>query len=232
MSRRNGAIIKAKPSRAVAEAVVPEEGETRILLHDIRWETYEQLCKDLSDQGHVHLTYDGGELEIMAPSLNHEMFNRAIARLISDIALETETDLTDAGQTTLKIKKLERGSEPDTCFYIQHEAAVRGKKKIDLRRDPPPDVVFEVDITSGSVDKMPIYAGFGVPELWHYDTRRVQIYKLVGGKYVVREKSLAFPWLTGAQLTDFLETCKAQGQTAALRQFRQWLRATRRKRKT
>lgn len=232
MSRKNGAVIKVKPSVAVTETVAPEESETRILLHDIRWETYEQLCADMSDQGHVHLTYDRGKLEIMAPSFNHEMFNRAIAHLIMDIAVEAGQDLTDAGQTTLKIKKLKRASEPDTCFYIQHEAAVRGKKNIDLRYDPPPDIVFEVDITSGSIDKMSIYAGFGVPEFWHYDTRRVQIYKLVDGKYVAREKSLAFPWLTGARLTEFLQTCQTQSQAAAVRAFREWLRAARRKQKT
>jgi Uma2 family endonuclease len=57
-----------------------------------------------------------------------------------------------------------KGIEPDPCFYIQNEASVRGKKRLDLSTDPPPDLAIEIDITSRTHPE--IYAALGVPELW------------------------------------------------------------------
>ena len=214
---------------AVAKApqVIEDEtevvGEQRMLLHNIRWKTYERLCEDLGDQSHFRMWYDHGELEIMSPMLNHEVYGRSIAALGHLIALELEISLTDAGSTTLKLKRKKRGAEADTCFYIKHEKLMRGKERVNLKKDPPPEIVFEVDITSSSVDKFSIYAGFGVPELWHYDGE-VKIFWLEEKNYVEKEQSLAFPWLTSAKLTEFLDRCVEIGQTAALREFRDWLR--------
>ncbi|MBO1346131.1 MAG: Uma2 family endonuclease [Hormoscilla sp. GUM202] len=59
-------------------------------------------------------------------------------------------------------------AEPDSGFYIQNEPLMRNKKELDLTKDPPPDLVLEVDYTS-SVDRQIIYAALGVPELWRYE---------------------------------------------------------------
>jgi Uma2 family endonuclease len=170
------------------------------------------------------MTYDQGDLEIMAPSFNHEFFNRSIAGVGRAIALEMDVEVIDAGSTTYRRKRLKRGTEPDTCFYVANAALMHGKTQVDLSVDPPPDVVFEVDVFSGSPDKFSIYAKFGVPELWHYDVTQAQIFRLEGKSYVECEHSLSFPWLTGAMLTDFLDRCRSVGQDAAIRAFRDWLR--------
>jgi len=104
---------------------------------------------------------------------------------------------------------------------------MRGKTEVDLKIDPPPDIVFEDDLSSGSLDKFPIYGKFGVPELWRYKASQVRIHQLEGRRYIERERSRFFPWLTGAMLTGFLERCKTQGQSAAIRAFRDWLRKER-----
>ncbi len=198
-------------------------GEQRVLLHGISWETYERLCEELSDQSHVRMWYDQGELELMSPLYNHEFYNRSIAALGQIIALELGINITDAGSTTLKIKRKERGAEPDTCFYIRNEAVMRGKARVDLRKDPLPEIVFEIDITSSSIDKFSIYASFGVPELWHYDGGAVGIFWLEDGQYVEQPTSLMFDWLTGEKLTEFLDRCVEIGQSAALKEFRDWM---------
>jgi Uma2 family endonuclease len=200
-------------------------GEQRMLLHNIRWKTYERLCEDLGDQSHFRMWYDHGELEIMSPMLNHEVYGRSITALGHLIALELEIDLTDAGSTTLKVKRKKCGAEPDTCFYIKNKKLMRGKERVNLKKDPPPEVVLEVDITSSSIDKFSIYANFAVPELWHYDGGEMKIFWLEEKKYAEKQHSLAFPWLTPAKLTEFLDRTIEIGQTAALREFRDWLRA-------
>lgn len=51
----------------------------------------------------------------------------------------------------------------------EHAKAVRGKAKLDLTIDPPPDLVVEIDITASSLDKPSIFARFGIHEVWRYD---------------------------------------------------------------
>jgi Uma2 family endonuclease len=115
------------------------------------------------------------------------------------------------------------GVEPDGCFYVQNAARIIGHR-IDLKTDPPPDIVIEVDISHESTSKLAIYAGMGVPELWRYDGRRVHIYQLLEQRYVEVAASNTFPMITNEVLLRFLEQNKLEGQTAVLRSFREWLR--------
>jgi Uma2 family endonuclease len=130
----------------------------------------------------------------MVVSSRHERPNHLIAQLVEVVAEELDLDLENLGSTTFKREDLQRGFEPDTCFYVQNEERIRGKEEIDLNVDPPPDLVIEVDITSPSLDRFPIYAHFGVPEVWRYDGERVEVYELGNAQYVEVANSLALPW--------------------------------------
>ena len=110
--------------------------EERIVLHDVSWETYERLLADHVDRSVPHFTYDRGELEIVSPSTEHEEDNRTLALLIEIIAMEWEIDIRNVGSMTFKRLDLQRGFEPDSSFYVQHEPLVRGKAQIDLEVDP------------------------------------------------------------------------------------------------
>ena len=124
-----------------------------------------------------------------------------------------------------------RGFEPDSCFYIQHEADISGKSAIDLTADPPPDLVIEVEITSGSLAKFPIYAQVGVPEIWRYDGQRLRMYILTPEGYIESDISLALPLLTGQRLSEALVQSKTVKRTTLLRSFRTWIRQERRRRR-
>jgi Uma2 family endonuclease len=168
-------------------------------------------------------------LEIMCPLPEHEEWNRTIALLVEVLAEEMRIDVRNFGSTTFRRADLARGFEPDSCFYIQHEADISGKSAINLTVDPPPDLVIEVDVTSGSLDKFPIYAQIGVPEVWRYDGQRLRIYSLTAERYVESETSLVLPLLTAPRLTDTLAQSKTMKRTALLRSFRIWVRQQRRR---
>ena len=140
-------------------------------------------------------------------------------------------DVRNFGSTTFRREDLARGFEPDSCFYIQHEADISGKSTIDLTVDPPPDLVIEVEITSGSLVKFPIYAQVGVPEIWRYDGQRLRMYILTPEGYVESDISLALPLLTGQRLSEALVQSKAVKRTALLRSFSTWIRQERRRRR-
>jgi Uma2 family endonuclease len=190
------------------------------ILSGISWETYERLLADMQDSHAAHFAYDQGMLEIMAPSHEHESLKHVIAMLVEILAEEMEVDIHGGGSTTFRRKDLARGFEPDECFYIQHAELVRGKKQIDLAQDPPPDLIIEIDITRPSLNKFPIFAALGIPEVWRYDGARVAIFRLVDNDYVDRPESVALPKVTSAILTEFIDASKQLKRPVWLRRVR------------
>lgn len=184
---------------------VKGRADQRVILHNISWETYERLLDERGDSRVPRLAYDRGELEIMSPSSDHESVAYFSGLLVAALTEEMRIDAYGVGSTTYNRGDLGRGFEPDASFYIRNEAGIRGKRRIDLDVDPPPDLVIEVDITSPSLDRFPIYAHFGVPEVWRYDGERIMIYELRNAEYVEVAESSALPWFTGDVLTRFVK---------------------------
>jgi Uma2 family endonuclease len=200
----------------------PEIAEQRVILSNISWQTFEQLLKELGDNRATRLAYNEGLLEIMTPLEPHENNNRFIESLIGVIADELNLNLKKFGSLTMKREKKLKGAEPDSCYYLQNELLVRSKQEIDLDNDPPPDLVLEIDITSGSLDKKPIYAAIGVPELWRYDGNRLEVFVLEPLKrnYLSVSQSPTFPWMPLDVIHRFIRQSLVDGETATLRAFR------------
>jgi Uma2 family endonuclease len=218
--------MSAQPVRKISSFLatienLPEGG--MITIPDVTWGEYEQLLADLGDRPGRRVNYDRGRLWIMSPSPYHEMYTDLLHDIGRKVADEIGCAFESRGSTTFKKKSFPGGMEPDTCFFIQNAAAIIGKRKLDPRRDPPPDVIVEIDISSGSLYKLDFYADLGVPEIWRYDEKRLQILHLTDQGYVESASSLAIPVLTAEALTRFLEQSKTEGQSATLRTFRQWL---------
>lgn len=200
---------------------VKSPAEQKVLLSNVSWDTYERLLEDHESSSAPRFTFDRGMLEIMSPSPEHERLNRRIALLVQAFTEEMGSESEDLGSTTFRRKDLERGFEPDSCFYIQNEERVRGKDRIDLNVDPPPDLVVEVDITSPSIDKLPIYAQLEVPEVWRYDGAKLEILKLEDDGYAKVSESGALPSLTSPILTELIERSKSLRRTVWLREVRE-----------
>lgn len=208
----------------MALAVSPQEHVSqRVILHGITWDTYERLLADCGDSHAAHLAYDRGTLEIAVPSFKHETLNRTLATLVEVLGDELGFDMLNAGSTTFKRADVARGFEPDTSFYIQHATRVRGQDEIDLLLDPPPDLVIEVDLTHLSLDKLPIYAALGIPEVWRYEGQTVQLLTLAQGAYVANDVSTVLPGVTRAILQHFVAESQRLSRPEWLRAVRAWV---------
>jgi Uma2 family endonuclease len=199
-----------------------------LLVHQCAWEEYERLLEDLRDRPHLRVSYDSGTLAIRSPLPEHEYYARFIDQLVGALGDALDLAVQSFGSATWKRRRLAKGVEPDACFYVASAPRVIGKVDIDLEVDPPPDLVVEIDVTHESLRKFAIYAALGVPEIWRYDTaqRRVSFHGLAGGAYEEIPQSRFFEGLTPGAIGAALEQSKTEGQTVALRTFRERWRQT------
>jgi len=204
---------------ATAEIGAPPEG--RIVVRGVNWGNYETMLGIVGDR-HIHVTYDGGTMEVRMPSQRHEQVTQLLGFFVFQVADEMEIDIESLGMTTWKRPDMEKGLEADQCYYIRNAAIVRTREEIDLEVDPPPDLEIEVDITSSSLDRMSIYAALRVPELWRHDGRIVAMYWLQpDGCYQPCQTSLSFPGLRAEDVARLIE----RGRTLPKRQWAQEIRA-------
>jgi Uma2 family endonuclease len=207
-------------AQMTAAPPVPAE---RILLSDVSWETYETLLREF-DGRPIRLTYDRGALEIMTLSHGHENYGRLIGRFIGMVTEELNIPVHSGGSTTFQSFAQRQGVEPDECYWITNESAMRGKKDFDIERDPPPDLVIEIDISRSSLSRLPIYAALGVQEVWRFDGETLFIYELQNGIHERVEESSAFPYLPPSEVVRFLRESDTLDETTLIRSFRTWVR--------
>nr|WP_250125833.1 Uma2 family endonuclease [Chroococcidiopsis sp. CCMEE 29] len=195
----------------------------RVLLHEVSWQEFELILKELGDHRSARIAYDNGILEIMTPLPEHEDDKEIIGDLIKALLEELDVEFRSLGSTTYKNQAMLKGIEPDQCFYIQNESAIRGKKRLDLTVDPPPDLALEIDITSRTHPN--IYQALRVPELWRFDRGKLQINVLRQGKYVEVENSPTFPGMPLMEaILRYLEQSRTAGRNTTMKAFRQWVR--------
>jgi Uma2 family endonuclease len=201
----------------------PRVQQPAVLL-GIDWRTYTRLLRAFEGRRRFRLTYDRGVLEIMSPLWEHEEPAYLLGRFVDVLTEELNLPLRPGRSLTLRRRRLRRGLEPDNCFWIANAPRMAGKRHLDLRTDPPPDLAIEVDVTSSSVDRMSVYAALGVPEVWRLASQGLTFQVLAGRAYQVRPNSLAFPRLTPADLVPFLATLGQMDVNVVVRQFRAWVR--------
>jgi Uma2 family endonuclease len=191
----------------------------------VSWEGYARLLRAFADQPSVRLTYDRGVLEIMSPLHEHESDADFLGRLAVTLTEEMGLPVKAGGSTTLRRRKKRRGLEPDRCYWIASEPQVRGKRLINLRSDPPPDLAIEVDLTASSLDRMKIYASLGVPEVWRLDAAGLTV-QVLGPKrrYAASPQSKSFPLVSPANLARFLPLRARLDENTVVQQLRTWFR--------
>jgi Uma2 family endonuclease len=203
----------------VLESPRKAQADNRFVIYGVDWETYDKISCALGDH-RTRLTFDGENLELMSPSPIHEWSANLLGRMLEALALEIDMPIRGGGSTTFKRSSIERGLEPDECFWIQSESAVRGKMELDFLLDHPPDLAFEVDISRSSLDRLEIYARLGIPEVWTFDGESLRIRLLQpGGKYIEANASLCLPPLPVHELVPFLQPDSDVDDTTRVRRF-------------
>lgn len=181
--------------------------EKRIVFYNLNWQKYQTILEALGENRTARIIYDRGVLEITMPLEEHEFAREIIGLFIRILVFEIGLKIKTLGSTTLNYPELDRGAEPDNCYYIQNQSKVAGKK-IDLTKDPPPDLVIEVDITHTDINKLNLYASMGISEFWRYNGEVLQIYQLQNQEYIEVETSPTFPQIEKNRFYEFIAQSK------------------------
>ena len=182
-------------------------GEQRIILGNVSWEQYETVRATLDHIPGLRMTYLEGVLEIMSPSLEHEGIKKSLARLLEIYALEKGIELNGYGSSTFRKRARERGLEPDECYCVGVIKEV-------------PDIAIEVIVWSGGIDRLEVYRGLEVPEVWFWEDGRLTLHQLEGDRYRPAARSRLLPALDLEQLLAFV---RPDAQTEAVRAYREAL---------
>jgi Uma2 family endonuclease len=206
---------------AVAAPVV-----NSLRLSAVDWRTYSQFLRIFAERPSVRLTYDRGELEIMSPLLEHDEDADFLGALVRTCTEELGLPLKGGGSVTLRRRRRRRGLEPDRCYWIANAHRMAGRRRLDLRTDPPPDLAIEVDVTHSSLNRLGIYAALGVPEVWRLEAAGLTFHLLgAAGAYATGTHSRSFPLVTPGDLLGFLQQARQSvDSNAVVRQFRAWIR--------
>ena len=185
--------------------------EQRLVLEGVTWQQYDALVTLFMNQfPALRMTYLEGTLELMTTSPEHERLKKIIARLIEAFAEELDLDLNGYGSATFRKEAAARGLEPDECYCLGELHDV-------------PDIALEIVLTSGGIDKLKVYQGLGVKEVWFWENQRLSIYSLVDEStgYEALQTSKLLPQLDVALLASFVGT---PNQTRAVKAYRGALR--------
>jgi len=183
--------------------------DQRVTFNDVSWADFELILQIRGDRGGVRVTYLNGVLELMTPSVDHEGIKKTLARLLEAYAEEKGLPFNGFGSWTLKNARRARALEPDECYSLT------------LGRPTSPDLAIEVVWTSGGIDKLDVYRGLGVREVWFWREGAIEVSLLGGEEYQRRERSVLLQDLDLAELARYIDP---ENQTDAVSRYRQALR--------
>src|SRR5262249_3877797 len=161
-------------------------------IYGVSWEQYVAFNDALGDRSCVRVCYCEGTLELMSPGLLHEDKKTKIARLLELYGLVRDVPLHGLGSMTYRKKPKQRGAEPDECYFLGK--VTKG----------PPDLAIEVAASRSAIDKLSLYAGLGVRELWIWQDDRIAVFHLGKKGYREVKRSKLLPELDMEELSAFV----------------------------
>lgn len=203
----------------------PLDGEQRVVIHDLSYGFYKKFREEIGEQP-VRFSFSDGSLEIMNRKRPHEHFRKILAMFVEAILRERKTPMWPGGMMTFQRDDLEKGFEPEDCWWIASASKVSDTIEYDSSKDPPPDLAIEVEITSSLVHRIGIYAAMGVPEVWRFNGKKLRFCVLQStGEYTDAESSRTFPFLRPRDLLPFLLPEKSEDATTRTNNFVEWLQS-------
>ena len=205
-------------------AAIEIMGEKRIGIDGVSYEFYKRFCEEIGEQP-IRLSYCDGCLEIMVTKSSHEFFKKVLAKLIEATIFELDMPVRSGGAMTFQRDDLEKGFEPDECWWIANEKKVRRITDFDFLNDPPPDLAIEIEISHSLTNRIHIFEAMKIPEVWRYDGKQLRFCLLnKSGRYKDSPASRSFPFLKPKHLQPFLALPNAEDETTRIRNYVNWLR--------
>ncbi|WP_416667253.1 Uma2 family endonuclease [Egbenema bharatensis] len=206
--------------------------EQRVVLSNVSWTQFEELLQELGIERQARLTYRRGQLELMTPIPEHDRCHKLLESFIMVLVDEFSLPVTEVAPVLLTHVEMGYASEPDACYYFREEPALKNQTEIDLTRLPAPDLVVEVALTKSNIEKLPIYAALGIPEVWRYITTagekvlegKLLIYQLQDGQYQQTPTSRQFSSVNHDRITLFIEHSDSMSLATAIKMLRAWVK--------
>ncbi len=206
------------------------EPDRRVVIRDVDYAFYEQLVDSIPEWFHIHVDFDGKDLEVMSPGISHEGSKSLLARLVMVVTEECDIAIYAASQTTWKRPEIARGVEADESYFFQRHkldavATALARRSKGVIGCPNPDLAIEVDVSPSKVDRAAIYAALQVPEVWRFDGDQLVI-ELLGDdeRYHVAEMSRFLP-VTSEEVRRWVVDEDSSNQTSWARRLRAWARS-------
>ena len=183
------------------------------------------MLKVRGERSAPRIIYLDGMDWITSPAYFHEHLAERLGRLVMVLAEELDIPCAPSGSTTFRRRKKRGGVEGDETFYLANEARIRGKKKINLRDDPPLDLAIEAVNTHAADAALEIYRRLRTPEVWVCDEDSLNIHVLQpNGRYQLSATSLAFPFLQATEILASARRTQTGSETTWIKDLRRWVR--------
>ncbi len=200
------------------------DGDQCVVLRDIGWKGYTTLLRVRGERSIPRMVYLDGSLLLLSPSFFHERLKKLLGCFIMTLVAELEIPCVMAGSTTFPRRPKRGGVEGDQTYYLANLDRIRGKKKISLKVDPPPDLAIEVVASHDADDAVEVYRRFRVPEVWICDQNQLTILVLQpDGQYVPSERSHAFGFLRASETHSWVSRSQDSSDTAWIIDLRRWI---------
>lgn len=205
----------------------PATGDQCVELRDLDWQGYLTMLRLRGERSRPRMVYLDGTLYLMSPAFPHERLSERLGLFVMVVVEELNIPCITSGHTTFRRRSKRGGVEPDKSFYLAHEAQIRGKDRIHLRTDPPPDLAIEAVNTHGASAAVTVYKRFRVPEIWVGDQVGLRILiRQANGRYTESATSAAFPFLSAAEIADWVHRPQTGSDTDWIRALRRWVQET------
>jgi len=200
------------------------DGDQCVVLWNIGWKGYATLLKVRGERSVPRMVYLDGKLSLMSPSFTHEYLKERLGILITEVVVGLVIPCIHSGSTTFRRRAKQGGLEGDQTYYLANLGRIRGKKKISLKVDPPPDLAIEVVASHDADDAVEVYRRFRVPEVWICDENELTILVLQqNGRYVPAERGQAFNFLTASEIHSWISRSDYDSNTAWIIELRRWI---------
>jgi Uma2 family endonuclease len=210
---------------AIIKPTRQDDGDQCVAFPGIGWKGYVTLLRLRGERSMPKMVYLDGTVWLMSPSFPHERLKSRLGQFVMEVLVALDIPCIVAGSTTLRRRAKEGGVEGDQTYYLANEERIRGKDKIDLRIDPPPDLAIEAVYSHDADDAVEVYRRFRVPEVWIFnEAELVILVRQANRKYSASTTSAAFPFITAAEIYDWVSRPQTVADTQWTRDLRRWIR--------